>query len=139
VVYRQRRLSVPADTPQDDPATEEFNLPAGQIRLVTVEYPLGCNGMVYFQLMQSNNPIVPDEPLTGIVGNDVTLQLPIVYDLEVGKTTLTLRGWSPGTTKAHNLNIGVAILTKLEQSREEEYLKDTTAYLKGIAAMLGVK
>jgi len=137
-LYRQRRLTVPINTLLTSPAETELTVPAGQMKMVSVEFPQGCHSWVYFQLLQGNNPILPDEVDTGITGNAVTLQIPIVYDVEPGRNVLTLRGWSPGSAKAHTITVGVAVLSEIEKTREEEYLSSVAKHMADIARLLGV-
>jgi hypothetical protein len=137
-MFRQRRLTIPANTLFEDPAILKLSVPAGMIDLITVEFPSGCHDNPFVQILQSSNPVFPDEQNEGITGNDVTLQIPMTYVLESGKNELTLKGWSPGSEKPHIIAIGISVFSEAERSREEEYLKSMNLYLKGIAQQLGI-
>ena len=91
-MFLQRRLTIPANTLFSSPAELNVTIPAGMIKLITVEFPSGCHDLVNIAILQSSSPVIPDEQHEGIYGNDVTLQLPMSYLLESGKNDLTLRG-----------------------------------------------
>jgi len=138
-MFKQRRLTIPADTKFDSPATLKLDMPAGLVKLITVEYPSGCNDYVYIAVLQGNTWILPDEENEGIVGNDITLSLPMSHLLESGKNELTLRGWSPGSEREHKIAVGIGVFSESEKSKEEEYLLSMNLVLKEIARQLGVK
>jgi len=137
-MYRQRALTIPADTSFNDAASLKFEVPAGQIKLVTAEFPAGVHDYAFVQLLQGNTPIVPDEDQQGITGEDVTLQLPVIHDLLPGKNELTIKGWSPGSVNAHTIRVGVAVYSLEEKSREEAYLSEMARDIDAIAKLLGV-
>jgi len=137
-MYRQRALTIPADTSLNNAASLKFEIPAGQIKLITVEFPAGVHDYAFIQLLQSNTPIMPDEDRMGITGEDVTLQLPVIHDIAPGKNELTIKGWSPGSSKEHTIRIGVVVFSLEEKSREEAYLSDMARNIEAIRKMLGV-
>jgi hypothetical protein len=137
-MFKQRRLTVLADTKFDTPATLKFDMPAGMMKLITVEFPSGCHDWVYLAVLQGNTWILPDEENEGIVGNYVTLQIPVSHVIVSGKNELTLRGWSPGSAKSHTLAVGIAVLSELERSKEEEYLKEIMGDIDRIAKLFQV-
>ena len=61
-MFYRYALLVPAATPVNAPVEQDIELPAGIIHLVSIKFPPGCHGFVYFAIYQGANRMWPASP-----------------------------------------------------------------------------
>ena len=128
-------LLIGANTGADEPEEQEVDVGVGIIHLVEIEIPRGCNGMVYGAVRQGLHQVWPSNP-DGAYRSDGRVystreHYPIVRDAP----SLTIQGWSPGTTYPHTVQFRFSVLPRevMEPWREQVSL------LTKIAKIFGVK
>jgi len=137
-MYKQKRLTIPANTSKDQAVEETLEVVPGTLKLITVEFPAGCHDLVYIQVLQSNNIIVPDDASEGIVGNDITLPIEFNDPIDTGKTKIVIRGWNFDDTYPHTITVGMNVLKEYAKPKDEEYLKQLSDQIKALSQFLGV-
>lgn len=103
-------LTVPANTLEKTPAEEEIEVTHGVIVYMGVGFPAGCKQLIKARIYHREHQIFPNnsnEPASwdgGIEGGQHH------YRMVEPPYLLTARGYSPGSTKAHNITIFINIL-----------------------------
>ena len=97
-------LTIPADTPRDNPATSEVILSSGILTRAYVYFHEGCFNHVFVTVSEALFQIVPATGTNHLIGNGRLHDIPMNYPLKDSPYALTLKGWSPGTRYAHTIN-----------------------------------
>jgi len=109
-------VTVPADTPAENPVEATFTLAKAILTKFEVHFPPGCAGMVKCALYYGIKQLVPVKLGQYLAGDGETVSLRVQVPLPNHPTTLTFKAWSPGTTYPHTLQV------RLESLPEEEAL-----------------
>jgi hypothetical protein len=98
-------VTVPADTQESTPVTQEFLLTAGRLTRAYIRFRSGCHNRVFVTVSDSLFQIVPIEGSPAIFGDDQIFEIPMDYPLEGPGARLTVRAWSPGTLYQHVIGV----------------------------------
>lgn len=96
-------LTVPADTPETDPASLTLAVCYGDLRRIVVCFPAGHAGLVDLQVFYRGRQIIPTTPGSTFRGDDLVIDLPETYPLHDPPFELILLGWSSGSTYEHTI------------------------------------
>lgn len=125
------RNATPANTLQSAPSVEEFNLPACIITKVFLQFPAGCAGMVFVQVMRGGAVIWPSGPEQAIAADGRVVEFVEHYEVpQLEQWRLVT--WSPGTTNAHNIDLWLEVrphFVRPELPDAETVLAEVQAYL----------
>ena len=94
-------LTIPANTLAASPKELEVFLSAGMIKFVEVQIPWGCRGLVFSVVKRTLHQVWPSNSDGSHKGNDARIGWIDNYDLTESPHSLTLYGWSPGTSYPH--------------------------------------
>jgi len=109
-------VTVPANTPAENPVKADFTLAKAILTKVEVHFPPGCVGMVKCALYYGIKQLIPVVEGQYLAGDSETVSLRVQIPLPDHPTTLTFKAWSPGTSYPHTLQV------RLESLPEEEAL-----------------
>lgn len=127
-------LTIPVDTPQTNPAEQEVKLTHGVITHVEVEFPPGCNGMVYAYIRQGLHQVWPTNPDSqfatsgrAIVWNDYIELFTEPYSVVIG-------GYSPDTRYDHKIIFRFEVTSKdiAERGKVQQGLLSSIGRLLGL-------
>jgi len=103
-------LTIPPNTPKEDPQIETIKLPYGWIKEVMIYFPWGCAGMVHVTIWHDEHQVWPSNPDTSYSGNDILIEFPENYRLPEAWNRFSVRGWSPNTKYKHTPIIRLTVL-----------------------------
>ena len=109
-MFDEYPLTVPAGTAQASPAELEAKLAPGTVKLVAVQFPPGCRGLVSAAIFRGDHQVWPGDPDEGITADATVVWWPEDYDLDDEPYGFTVKGWSPETTFQHVLTFRFAVL-----------------------------
>jgi hypothetical protein len=102
------RNTTPLNTLQAAPSVETFDLGPGIITRVFVQFPAGCVGMVFAQVMRGGAVIWPTGPEQAIAADARVVEWVERYHVpQVEQWRLVT--WSPGTTNQHNIDLWLEV------------------------------
>ena len=99
-------ITVPAGTPQHKPFIEEHGIKPGLITNVHIDFPYGCNRMVFIQVWIGEIPLVPDDKGEALAGNGQLYPYNVDFEVLPMQGDLKILAWSPNCTLDHSINIG---------------------------------
>jgi hypothetical protein len=118
-MFYEYRLTVPANTPADDPLTQEITLAPGRIIAMAVGLPRGCVGLVHAQVWHGLNIHWPSNPDSSISGDAVVVEWQESYDLDPTAPVLRLAAWNLDDSYAHTITFRLNVLAKATIDRME--------------------
>jgi len=96
-------LTIPANTPKDNPAQVELEIEQEVVTKFELHFPAGCAAMVHARVVYGIKQIWPyNEPET-FTGDAETLSFPEYWECPETPCRLVFQGWSPGTAHPHML------------------------------------
>jgi len=98
-----KTLTVPANTPSDAPVETTIVVKHPVVTKLGVHFPSGCVGMVKVAVFYGKLQIWPSKEGEWVSGDDVTIWDEPFFELPERETTLTLKGYSPGTSYDHDV------------------------------------
>ncbi|KKL16410.1 hypothetical protein LCGC14_2495890, partial [marine sediment metagenome] len=90
-----------ADTSVDSPAELAAVMASGIIKQVSVQIPRGSRSLVHTVAWRGQHQLWPSNPDGTHKGDDPRLKWEEDLDLTEPPHTITLKGWSPGTSFPH--------------------------------------
>ena len=105
-------VTVPADTAQTSPKEETVKIEEEVVVSVECHFPPGCRGMVYTACYYGEEQIFPRPHGSYLHGDGETVKWQEYYELPEKPCTLTIRGWSPGTSYDHTITWRINALPK---------------------------
>lgn len=108
-----KKLSIPANTPEDSPVTTSFTIEETLITKMEVGFPDGCANMVGIRIFYGIKRFWPENPDTPLYGNDEIVSWREHQRLPEKYSTLTVYGFSPGTDYDHEILIRIFTLPEL--------------------------
>jgi hypothetical protein len=128
-----------ANTPATAKKHETLKILPGILDRVTVNFPAGCHGMVYVQILYASSPLVPSERDQALVGDDQEIPTSCATEVKQGYETIDIYAWSPGTEYSHSISITVNVFTVAEKSRLEDYSSKLLSDFEKFMKYLGMK
>jgi hypothetical protein len=108
-VYYVTEPTIPANTEQTDPYTEDIQLCQGTIRGFHVGFPKGCAGLVHVQLYYKTWQILPWTRGNSIAFDGHLFDLPCTYPLDSEPFIVKLKAWNDDDAYFHTLHIGILL------------------------------
>ena len=102
-------LSIPANTPESDPVTVEFKVPAGMITRVRIMIPEGCFGLVHVRIMHYEYQVWPSNPGEWYEGDGVQIEFDESYRLEEDWNPIRIEGYNEDDTYDHTIRVGLSV------------------------------
>jgi len=132
-------LTIPANTPADNPVEQEIDVGEGIIHLVEIETPPGCRGEVYAAVRQGLHQVWPSNPDGAYRSDSRVYSAREHYPIGRDAPSLTLMGWSPGTIYDHTVQFRISVLPVeiMEPWRVQQGILDHLLQLLGIRPRKG--
>jgi hypothetical protein len=111
-MFYEYRLTVPANTPDDSPLTQEVTLSPGRIIAMAVQLPRGCVGLVHAQIWRSLDIHWPSNPDSSFSGDAVVIEWQESYDLDPTAPRLVLAAWNLDDTFPHTVTFRINVLAQ---------------------------
>lgn len=115
-------ITIPANTLEATPTTEELKLCAGRIKKIEVKFPSGCHGMVKTRLFRGIFQLLPLSSGEWLIGDDEPVSCNYNYQLDTAPLSLVFKGCSPSTTYEHTITVRIElerdVADKLESINE---------------------
>jgi hypothetical protein len=114
-VHYTKELTVPANTGAGTPASTTIDLPAGVLQRITIFFPPGCSRLTHVTIYDGATQVYPKTASTDYAedAKEVVINDMVIYD---AVKTLTLKGWSPGTSYQHKVTFNFQVQTAEELS-----------------------
>ena len=107
-------VSIPANTLSTAPITQKLQIAKGVLHYAELTFPAGCKGYVYAKILHHNKQILPTNLKGSFRADNYTIPMREYIKINEPPYTLTLVGWSDGSTYDHNLTLRVGILQEAE-------------------------
>lgn len=105
-------FTIPANTPREQPHTQEIELTPGVIHRVIIIIPPGHAGLAHLQIKQGAHQVYPTNPDGDFHGDGNQIDFRDWYELEGAPYSMRLEGWNTDDTFEHKFLIGLGILPK---------------------------
>jgi hypothetical protein len=102
-MFYDKALTIPANTLENAPEELEVKLTHGVITHVEVEFPPGCHGMVSTYIRRGLHQVWPTNPDSRFASDGRAIIWEDYYELFDEPFTLTIGGYSLGTTYDHEI------------------------------------
>jgi hypothetical protein len=109
-MYYDFSITIPANTTQLAPVTQNCHLTHGIIHHLEIDFPYGCAGLAYLQILHSLHQIWPTNPDGAFNADGYTISTHEHYEITDTPYIITLSGWNLDDTFSHTLQIRFAIL-----------------------------
>ncbi len=103
-------LTVPQNTLETNPVTQELVLTRGTITRVSVAFPPGPSGLVHVILKNKAFQLWPSSPETSLAWDDYVISWAEDYEINEYPFNLTLVGWSEDTIYSHKVTLWLELL-----------------------------
>ena len=103
-------LTVPANTAQSAPASQEFFLHPGTVELVNIQLPPGCAGLVHAIIKANEHQIWPSQLDQNFHGDDLNVSFPEHMELGNSQNRFQLVAWSDDDTYEHEAIARLAVV-----------------------------
>lgn len=104
-------LTIPANTPILTPVNKEVKISVGNLKLITVQFPSGCSGLVYVNISHYNLQLIPFNYPEYIHSDNEIINIEIDYDIVQGSNQLILAGYNLDTMFEHTIQFRFNIET----------------------------
>jgi len=111
-MFYEERLTIPANTPEDNPTTKYLEISPGVIHRVQVVFPTGCVGLVHVQVWYEEHQLYPSNPGGSFTGDGVLIEFRDFFEITQKPYRLKLVGWNLDDTYQHTPIIRIGILPK---------------------------
>ena len=129
-MYYDFSFTIPANTLKKTPVELEAKLTSGVIHRVEIGFPAGPRHMVYIAIRKGLHQVWPTNPEGSFNSDNFTIVINEFYPLLTAPYKLTLQGWSPDTTYAHNIEVRFALLPPEVLYPEETFIEAFKRLLK---------
>ena len=109
-MHYKQSLTVPANTLKAALVTASLVLPAGVLEHIDIVFPPGCARMVHVDIKNGSTVVYPKGSSTDYCEDAYTVAIDDMVIFDAGPT-LTIEGWSPGTTYSHVITVHAYIRT----------------------------
>lgn len=117
------------------PATLTCKLNKGVIQAYELQFPHGCNDLVFVAIDEGGHQFAPANPEEAFHASGYVVHKEPHYHLNTEPFELKLRGWSPDCTYAHKVTVRFDVLPE----GVVEPWKETNRLLRAIARIFGAK
>lgn len=132
-------ITIPADTSEEDPVTEELKLHPGVVTRIGCKFPAGCCNLVKVRLTRGGVfPVFPLSTGEWVTGDDEEVSFPYHYDLTDRPFALKFKGCSPDTSYQHKVTVRITVLPRLVASLMPLYLLLEKVVNKLVTRIFGV-
>jgi len=128
-------LTIPANTLQAAPYTQELKLTAGIVHYVEIEFPSGCAGLAHVQIRQPEATYLPTNPDGSFASDGYVIPIKEHLELGSGENTLKAVGWNLDDTYEHTITIRIGVLLK----EQLEPVTGLTALMQRFFRLVGVR
>jgi len=97
----EKRITIPANTPQTAPTLERFRVHPGTLEQVEIEFPTGCAGLVHVQILYQDVQTWPSSLDQDFSGNGSYLVFKETLEVVKAPFEFTIRGWNEDDTYSH--------------------------------------
>ena len=117
-------VSTPASTTEDNPQRTELVLGLGIIHRLDVGFPLGPQGLLHVAIDRDGRQLYPSNPQGNWAWDNLYIEHPTWFELEVEPFTVVARTWNDDDTLAHQVTLVFLILPRdiLQPPRPEASL-----------------
>lgn len=105
-------VTVPADTPKEEPVKVEALVHPGMVTFVSVEFPRGCHQMVHCIIVEGKYQLWPRNPEGTMASDAYVVEFSDFKELKKGHNLLDVYAWSPGSSYSHDLRVRITVLPK---------------------------
>lgn len=103
-------ITVPADTSEANPTTEQKAIHTGVITKCKIFMPKGCHGYVKASICYRQTQLLPFNSKGGVQCNGYEVEAEPYFKIIDPQPKLTLRCWSPDSDYEHDVTFRVTIL-----------------------------
>ena len=118
----QKTVTIPANTPENDPVTSEIVLSVGVMKSLRVYFPPGHGGLTHVQVWLQDYQLLPWERGEWAVGDDLSIvdnSQRVIYEKP---TIVKIIGWNEDTQYNHNVYVFVEMSETYQQSSYSEFV-----------------
>ncbi len=106
----ERSITIPPNTPAEDPTRVDFAVDRGVIHYLEVEFPAGCAALAHLVIYYNSRQVFPSEADQDFASDNHVVQLNEYLPIDLEPLELSLRGWSDDDTYGHTLRVRVGLL-----------------------------
>jgi len=128
------KLTIPANTPEDQPAVTTVEVEGEVLDELAYLIPPGWSALAYFSLFYGIKQIYPYEAGTWVTGDNLYRQVPIKWRLPESPCKLTLKGYNEDDTYPHTVYMWL-LTTTIEEARPWQVLIDFVAIFKRLLGL----
>jgi hypothetical protein len=128
-------LTIPANTAQASPVTQELKLTAGIVHYVEIEFPSGCAGLAHVQIRQPEATYLPTNPDGSFHSDGHVIPIKEHLELGPGENTLKAVAWNLDDTYQHIVTVRIGVLAK----EQLEPVTGLMALLQKFFRLVGVR
>lgn len=121
-MYYDFSFTIPANTAQALPHTEDVKLTHGVVHRVEIGFPKGCAGLAHLQIRRGLHQVWPTNPAGSFNTDGYTIPINEYYKLFAEPYILTLVGWNLDDTFPHTLEVRFGILPEKVLMPEETFI-----------------
>jgi len=107
------KLTIPKNTPSDNPATKTIEIEGEVLAEIAFLIPPGWTALAHFAVFYGIKQIYPAELGTWVTGDNLYRHVPLRWRLPEPNTTLTIKGYNQDDTYPHTVYLW--LLTKPEE------------------------
>jgi len=108
-----KKLTIPANTSENSPASVDFIIKEKLITKMDVSFPPGCSNMVGIKILYGVKRFWPEDPGTYLYGDSEVISWQEHQYLPETYSKLTVYGISPGTSYDHEIVIRMYTLPEI--------------------------
>jgi len=105
-------VTVPANTPQSSPVTQDLEIDDEVITKIEVLFPLGCNGLVYVAIFYGPYQLWPRPDGAWEHSGGETVSSRMYWEVPERPCKLTIKAWSQDDTYDHTIQVRIEALPK---------------------------
>lgn len=118
-----KHITVPKNTLETDPKISYMALPAGIIKQVGYEFPLGCKGLAHLTVWVHTVQQWPRSQGISYYGDALYRQFPENFILPNPFNLLTIKTWNLDDTWEHTITIHITVLLEDQPSWVDQLIK----------------
>ncbi|RLC86240.1 MAG: hypothetical protein DRJ03_09350 [Chloroflexi bacterium] len=107
-------ITIPANTPRDDPQKVELELTRGIIAGGQIYFPAGCHGLAHVVICDGNGQLYPSNADETFHGEDGAIPLVGRYLLDSAPYKLYAKAWNLDDTYDHTVQLTINVLSPEE-------------------------
>jgi len=128
-------ITVPKETTESAPVTEELKLTHGVIHRIEVEFPIGTLALAHCRLLHWEHQAWPTNPPGSFATDGYTIGIDENFELDTAPYTLKAVCWNDDDTYAHTITIRVGVM----ESETAIFIIKALKALVKFLQMVGIK